>query len=450
MAYTYANAPFDFGALDLDWYGANIAAVQFLDNAGTSIEGTVYEDVVAVRAQDGSAHLIIYFGGTGFAFNGSGQASGGTVTGLYQYDVASGQFTWGVTGISLPATAVYAAFVTASNADDVGLLLQALSGADAIDLSDLADNAFGGDGDDTIFGYGGGDTISGDGGDDTVTGGDGDDAVSGGDGADLLRGQAGHDLMFGDAGNDRLLGGGGNDTLDGGDGDDLLQGNGGGDAMSGGTGNDIYLLNSAGDTVTELPGEGTDEVRVAGISYTLGDNVENLRILSGPVSGTGNGLANEINGSNGNNTIAGLGANDTLRGRGGSDTIDGGDGNDIIAGNAGQDFLTGGAGADRFVFTAITDSAAGAVNAEVITDFSQAQGDRIQLTAIDAIPGGADNPFAFIGTAAFSGTAGELRYRIEGGTGDTIVELDVNGDGLRDMSIRLDGTHNLVAGDFVL
>jgi hypothetical protein len=102
------------------------------------------------------------------------------------------------------------------------------------------------------------------------------------------------------------------------------------------------------------------------------------------------------------------------------------------------------------VFTAITDSAAGAVNAEVITDFSQAQGDRIQLTAIDAIPGGADNPFAFIGTAAFSGTAGELRYRIEGGTGDTIVELDVNGDGLRDMSIRLDGTHALVAGDFVL
>jgi Ca2+-binding RTX toxin-like protein len=220
--------------------------------------------------------------------------------------------------------------------------------------------------------------------------------------------------------------------------------------MSGGVGNDIYFVNSAGDTVTELIGEGTDEVRVAGISYTLGNHVENLRTLSGPVSGTGNGLANEINGSNGNNTIAGLGNNDTLRGRGGSDTIDGGGGNDIIAGNAGQDFLTGGTGADRFVFTSITDSSVGSANAEVITDFNQAQGDRIQLNAIDAIAGGGDDPFAFIGTAAFTGTAGQLRYRIEGATGDTIVVLDVNGDGLRDMSIRLDGTHALVAGDFVL
>ena len=50
----------------------------------------------------------------------------------------------------------------------------------------------------------------------------------------------------------------------------------------------------------------------------------------------------------------------------------------------------------------------------------------------------------------FSHAQGELRYRLEASAGDTIVEMDLNDDGVRDMSIRLTGTHDLVAGDFLL
>jgi 23S rRNA (adenine2030-N6)-methyltransferase len=84
----------------------------------------------------------------------------------------------------------------------------------------------------------------------------------------------------------------------------------------------------------------------------------------------------------------------------------------------------------------------------LITDFTPAQGDLIDLSGIDAnaLPGG-DQEFAFIGTAAFSGTPGELRDDAGGGT--TLVSGDVNGDGTADFAIRLAGDHTLAAGNFV-
>jgi restriction endonuclease Mrr len=54
----------------------------------------------------------------------------------------------------------------------------------------------------------------------------------------------------------------------------------------------------------------------------------------------------------------------------------------------------------------------------------------------------------FIGTAAFSKTAGELRYQEIGG--NTYVSGDTNGDGLADFLIRLAGSHALTSSDFVL
>jgi Ca2+-binding RTX toxin-like protein len=57
--------------------------------------------------------------------------------------------------------------------------------------------------------------------------------------------------------------------------------------------------------------------------------------------------------------------------------VTGGSGNDTIAGSAGNDTLGGGAGADSFVL--------GAGGADVITDFTPADGDRLDLTGLPGI-----------------------------------------------------------------
>ena len=79
-----------------------------------------------------------------------------------------------------------------------------------------------------------------------------------------------------------------NNTLIGNAGDNVLSGGAGSDTMSGGAGNDIYVVDAAGDMVTEAASEGTDTVQ-ASISYTLGANVENLTLTgTGAINATGN------------------------------------------------------------------------------------------------------------------------------------------------------------------
>lgn len=66
-----------------------------------------------------------------------------------------------------------------------------------------------------------------------------------------LVGTVGNDTLVGDILNDTLSGLGGNDTLKGLAGDDYLDGGPGADVMIGGTGNDTYIVDNAGDVVTE-------------------------------------------------------------------------------------------------------------------------------------------------------------------------------------------------------
>ncbi|MGH6780822.1 MAG: cadherin domain-containing protein, partial [Sphingomonadaceae bacterium] len=165
-------------------------------------------------------------------------------------------------------------------------------------------------------------------------------------------------------------------------------------------------------------------------------------IISTTNSPTGQPRATELE-----DTIYGLGGGDTIRAAGGDDIIDGGSGNDMITGGTGADIITGGTGADRFIYNSVSESSAGAV--DIIADFSRSQGDRISLSPIDANSGAWGNQgFNFIGTAAFSGVAGQLRY--EQANGNTFVAGDVDGDGVADLQIQLNGLIDLRSTDFLL
>ncbi|MCR6498726.1 hypothetical protein MUO32_06780 [Shinella sp. CPCC 101442] len=250
---------------------------------------------------------------------------------------------------------------------------------------------------------------------------------TGNDYANTIKGNSGNNLLKGNGGHDILFGGAGNDMLDGGSLDDGI----GIDRMYGGTGDDSYLVGEAGDRVIERKGEGIDSVE-AWISYTLPANVENLTLKNaGDADGTGNQLANIIVGGRRENVLKGMAGDDTL------------------VGGRGADDLYGGTGKDTFVFTSAKDSTTFTSGRDTISDFSHKQGDRIDLSGIDARSSTARNDaFAFVGAKEFSKKAGELRF--EKKVGETYIHGDVDGDGKADFSIKLDSALALVKGDFIL
>ncbi|MBI1407807.1 MAG: hypothetical protein GC145_16965, partial [Caulobacter sp.] len=127
-------------------------------------------------------------------------------------------------------------------------------------------------------------------------------------------------------------------------------------------------------------------------------------------------------------------------GGGGVDTIDGGAGADRIIGGTGNDLMTGGLGADTFV---ILQESVGNPVLEVdnIFDFSTAQGDILDLSAIDADSGtGGDQSFTLV--SAFTHVAGQMTLSFSGG--QTLLRLDVDGDGNADYQLKINGD---VTGD---
>ena len=152
-------------------------------------------------------------------------------------------------------------------------------------------------------------------------------------------------------------------------------------------------------------------------------------------------------GGHGNDTVWCNDDGDTIWGMDAGDDIHGGAGADWISGGKGWDTVEGGAGADTFAFDD-GDFAKAMKFSDVIGDFSHAEGDRIDLSAVDAIAGGGDDAFRFIGGGAFGDHAGELRCQVV--KGDAILSGDTNGDGKADFWIHLDGVHAVVQADLVL
>ena len=145
---------------------------------------------------------------------------------------------------------------------------------------------------------------------------------------------------------------------------------------------------------------------------------------------TGSTSNDLIIGKSNNQILKGRQGNDALTGRGANELIDGGPGNDILEGRGGNERLRGGTGADFFRFTK-ADTELGEIDR--ILDFDPLQGDRIGINAVLGITRSLSGEgWTYIGSDAFHGIAGELRFN------DGLLQGDLDGDGAANLQIRLD------------
>ena len=274
----------------------------------------------------------------------------------------------------------------------------------------------------TLYGLDGNDTLNGGGGIDTLVGGTGNDSYvvdnsgdviteAAGEGTDTVSASASYTLasaiesltLTGSAN----INGTGNDlanTLTGNAGANTLDGGLGADIMTGGSGNDVYVVDDAGDVVTEASGQGVDEVRTTLAGFTLGANVENLtHIGTGPFSGIGNALDNRL--------VGGTAA----------DTLDGGSGSDTLDGGLGADSLIGGAGDDVF----LVDDAG-----DVVIELPGEGMDEVRTTLAAYTLGDDIERLAHTGSAAFVGTGNALDNRLQGGSGADTLDGGIGADTL--------------------
>ncbi len=252
---------------------------------------------------------------------------------------------------------------------------------------------------------------------DTVVGsvgsGQNDNTFEGGDGHDRLVLGGGNDRGLGGKGDDDILGGLGEDIIEAGDGNDYCDGGENDDQLWGESGNDALLGRGGKDRL--FGGEGDD------------------RLLGG----------------DGADRLLGLDDNDLLRGESGADELSGGSGLDRLIGGSGPDELSGGGDADTFVFTDISDSGITDLTRDTITDFKRNEGDKIDLSGIDANPSKAgNNAFVFLDAASFSGTPGELR--LVSHPDGLLVLLNIDTDRAAEMTILVTDKILLLETDFIL
>jgi Ca2+-binding RTX toxin-like protein len=307
-------------------------------------------------------------------------------------------------------------------------------GNDVVDASDGDDQVFtgidndvvyGGNGNDSIYTGAGNDLVFGDGagetgddlimledgndiafgaaGNDFISGGLGNDVLSGNLGDDKLFGESGWDVLFGQEGDDELYGMDGNDMLDGAEGNDLLAGGAGDDSMEGGAGDDSYEVDSAGDAVVETSGGGHDTV-IASITYSLGAEVEDLRLVGeAAINGTGNAADNLLVGNDRANTLAGLA------------------GNDALDGGLGGDTMIGGMGDDTYYVESSSD---------VVVEATGEGTDTVRSRVSRALEANVEN-LTLIGSAAIDGTGNVLHNVIVGNISANVLDGGAGGDLMR-------------------
>jgi len=266
-------------------------------------------------------------------------------------------------------------------------------------------------------------------------------------------------------------------------GNNILDGAAGADSLIGGLGDDTYIIDNAGDVVTELLSEGTDLVQ-SSLTYTLGANVENLTLTgSSDINGTGNTLSNTITGNIGNNILDGGVGADTLIGGSGNDTyfvdnigdvvtealnegtdrvftsisyslaanvenlilsgsssingtgntlantIVGNAGNNILDGGAGDDTLDGGVGADTLIGGSGNDIYLVDNTGDVITELAGGGTDRVLSSVTYTLSANVDN-LTLTGSADLNGTGNASANTIIGNTGNNLLDGGAGADTL--------------------
>jgi Ca2+-binding RTX toxin-like protein len=271
-----------------------------------------------------------------------------------------------------------------------------------------------------------------------LTGNTGANILSGGAGDDILDGSAGADTLIGGVGYDRYivdnvgdvvledadagiddvqssvsytlsanvenltltgtaaLNGTGNalaNILTGNNANNVLNGGTGADSLIGGLGNDVYVVDDAGDVVTEAANAGTDTVQSA-VTYALAANLENLTLIrTSAINGIGNSLNNVITGNSANN---------------------------ILNGGGGADSLLGGLGDDSYIIDNIGD---------VVTEAATAGTDTV-VSALSYTLGVNLENLTLTGTAALSGTGNTLANVLIGNSAANTLTGDLGNDTL--------------------
>ncbi|WP_080507775.1 tandem-95 repeat protein [Rhodopseudomonas palustris] len=289
-----------------------------------------------------------------------------------------------------------------------------------------------------------------------ITGGSGADLIFGGDLADTLNGGGGNNLIVGGKGNDTLSASTGNDVFAFGiqDGTDTITDSSGiadaifidtnGAALSGlsaydnnnGTSSGSLVIQYNGQQITVVDhfgGKAIERISFDGGSvdgYDLGTSIYTVRTDDPNSSGGArtvdlsftssdnfiageDGSANAITGGSARDLIFGGGHDDFLSGGEGSDLLIGGGGNDLLAGGSGNDTLRGGAGADTFEL-----SNTGSSNFDTILDYSSAEGDTLDLSALlDAAYGPGNNVDASFVRLVNEGNDVKVQVDVDGATG---------------------------------
>ncbi|NBB14526.1 hypothetical protein GVN21_04025 [Caulobacter sp. SLTY] len=429
-------------------------------NFGPTYGGAVYVIYGSESFSSGVLNVSSLNGVNGFAMTGSWSTGrGGMAVGDINGDGIDDIFV-GATSALGRAYVVYGRF-------EAPIVETGGAGVDSLTGADLDDRLSGGGGDDILDGGLGADRLTGGLGSDTFYVDDAGDTTEEADGegtdtviasltwtladfvehltltgaadldgvgnglANIITGNDGANLLDGGAGNDRLFGGLGADDLVGGLGSDFLDGGLGADALAGGAGDDIYVVDDAGDVVTELAGGGSDRIRIS-VQFSLGAFQENLQLIgTADINGIGNELANQIDGNSGaNNLFAGGGADivrgmdgaDFLYGQAGADQLLGGEGDDYIWGGDDNDRLQGGNGVDGLYGEGGIDILDGDAGDDTLTGgFGN-----------DQLNGGADNDSLWgdegndilnggIGNDSMMGGEGDDTFFVDS-LGDTITE----------------------------